>query len=302
MKSPETMIKFMEMYQTEEDCRAALFTHRWPDGFRCPRCGHKKAYAHKKRPLFECKSCGHQASLTAGTIFEGTRTDLKKWLLAIYLLASAKKPVSSAELGRQLGIATQTAWTMRRKIMHAMGRREGELMLAGVVEMDESYVGGANKGIRGRGAQGKTPVAVMCEQNESGGCSLAHMQVIADAGGASLGEAATGYITPGSILATDGFASYPPVGKLGFDHQPLIMAGAQNDADMLPWVHIIISNFKRWVLDAFHGVSAKHLQSYLDEFCYRFNRRAQRTDLFRRVLNRCVRFTKPVTYAQLTVS
>ena len=302
MKGPETMIEFMEMYKTEEDCRKALFVHRWPEGFCCPRCGHDRAYAHKKRPLYECTARGHQASVTAGTIFQGTRVDLKKWFLAIYLLSATKKPISSAELGRQLGIGPQTAWTMRRKIMHAMTRRKGELVLAGVVEMDESYVGGVNKGIRGRGATGKTPVAVMCEQNESGGCSLAHMQVIGDIGGLSLREASTGYITPGSILATDGFPSYPPLGKLGFDHQPLVTKGVENAADLLPWVHIIISNFKRWILDVFHGVSAKHLQAYLDEFCYRFNRRGQRTDLFRRVLNRCVRFTGPVTYAQLTVS
>ena len=302
MDSPKTLIGFMEMYRTEEDCQRALFQHRWPDGYRCPRCGHDRAYAHKKRPLFQCRACRHQTSVTAGTIFEGTRVALKKWFLAIYLLAATKKPLSSAELGRQLGVASQTAWTMRRKIMHAMSRRRGELMLAGVVEMDESYVGGVSKGIRGRGAEGKTPVAVMCEQNESGGCSLAHMQVIDDVSGLSLGEAADSYARPGSVLATDGFPSYLPVGKLGFDHQPLVTEGVENAADLLPWVHIIISNFKRWILDVFHGVSAKHLQSYLDEFCYRFNRRAQRTDLFRRVLNRCVRFTKPVTYGELTVS
>lgn len=299
MNEPRTLMEFMEIYKTEEDCRKALFDHRWPNGFRCPHCGHEKAWAMKNRLIFECASCGYQASLTAGTIFHKTRTDLKKWFLAVYLLATTKKPVSSAELARQLDVAAMTAWTMRRKIMHAMTRREGELMLAGVVEMDESYIGGASKGMRGRGAQGKTPVAVMARQEEHGGCSLAHMQVIGDAGGISLGEAATGYIAPGSVLATDGFASYPPVGKRGFDHQPLVMAGAENAADLLPWVHIIISNFKRWVLDAFHGVSSKHLQSYLDEFCYRLNRRNQRTDLFRRVLNRCVRFTEPVTYAQL---
>ena len=94
--------------------------------------------------------------------------------MAIYLLAATKKPLSSAELARQLGLATQTAWTMRRKIMHAMTRREGELMLAGVVEMDESYIGGVSKGIRGRGAEGKTPVAVMAKQNESGLLSGSH--------------------------------------------------------------------------------------------------------------------------------
>ncbi|MHB8181958.1 MAG: IS1595 family transposase [Acidithiobacillus ferrivorans] len=288
----------MEMYKTEEDCRQALFEHRWPEGFCCPRCGHDQAYAHKKRPLFQCRACRHQASVTAGTIMEGTRTDLKKWFLAIYLLASTKKPLSSAELARQLGIATVTAWTMRRKIMHAMSRREGELMLVGVVEMDESYVGGARSGIRGRGAEGKTPVAVMCEQNESGGCSLAHMQVLGDISGISLGEAAQSSITPGSIVATDGLPAYGKLASRGFEHEPLIVGGA-DASELLPWVHITISNFKRWILDVFHGVSAKHLQSYLDEFCYRLNRRSQRTDLFRRVLNRCVRFTEPVTYAQL---
>ena len=298
MDSPKTLIDFMEMYQTEEDCRQALFEHRWPDGYRCPRCGHDQAYAHKKRPLFQCRACRHQASVTAGTIMEGTRTELKKWFLAIYLLATTKKPLSSAELARQLGIATVTAWTMRRKIVHAMSRRQGELMLAGVVEMDESYVGGARRGIRGRGAEGKTPVAVMCEQNESGGCSLAHMQVLGDIGGVSLGQAATGYVTPGSVVATDGLPAYGKLASLGYAHEPLVVGGA-DASELLPWVHIIISNFKRWILDAFHGVSAKHLQSYLDEFCYRLNRRNQRTDLFRRVLNRCTRLTEPVTYAQL---
>ena len=302
MKGPETLMEFMEMYKTEEDCRKALFDHRWPNGFRCPRCGHGRSYPHKKRPLFECVACGHQTSLTAGTIFEGTRTDLKKWFLAIYLLAQTKKPISSAELSRQLGVAPFTAWTMRKKIMHAMTRREGELMLAGVVEMDESYIGGARKGIRGRGATGKTPVMVMCEQNESCGCSLAHMQVIKDISGPSLSLAAESYVAQGSVAATDGLPSYRPLASRGFDHQPLVMEGVDNPAELLPWVHIIISNFKRWILDVFHGVSAKHLQSYLDEFCYRFNRRSERTDLFRRVLNRCVCFTEPVTYAQLTVS
>ncbi len=182
--------------------------------------------------------------------------------------------------------------------MHAMSRREGELMLVGVVEMDESYVGGARCGIRGLGAKGKTPVAVMCEQNESGGCSLAHIQVTHDISGLKLGGAATSHETAGSIVATDGLPAYGKLASLGYAHEPLVVGGA-DASELLPWMHIIISNFKRWIPDVFHGVSAKQLQSYLDEFCYRLNRRKQRTNLFRRVLNRCVRFTKPVTYAQL---
>lgn len=302
MNDPKTLIEFMEMFKTEEDCRQALFEHRWQNGFSCPRCGHGRAYAHKKRPLFECTACGHQASLTAGTILEGTRTDLRKWFLAIYLLATTKKPLSSAELARQLGIATVTAWTMRRKITRAMARGEGELMLAGVVEMDEAYAGGAHKGIRGRGALGKTPVAVMAQQNESGGCDLAHMLVIQNTSGLSLEGAAGACITPGSVIASDALPAYRRLANAGYTHEPLVTGAAENAAELLPWVHIIVSNLKRWILDVFHGVSAKHLQSYLDEFCYRFNRRAERPDLFRRVLNRCVRYTAPVTYAQLVAS
>ncbi|MCL6106076.1 MAG: IS1595 family transposase [Actinobacteria bacterium] len=194
--------------------------------------------------------------------------------------------------------ATAAPMHIRSGRSRAMVRGEGELMLAGVVEMDEAYAGGAGKGIRGRGALGKTPVAVMAQQNESGGCNLAHMLVVKDIGGLSLKGAATSYITPGSVLVTDGLPSYQPLGS-GFDHQPLVADGVENPAELLSWVHIIISNLKRWLLDVFHGVSAKHLQSYLDEFCYRFNRRSERTDLLRRVLNRCVRYTKPATYAQL---
>ncbi|GAB4258298.1 MAG: IS1595-like element ISRsp21 family transposase [Thermoleophilia bacterium] len=302
MKGPRTLMEFMDMYQTEEDCRQALFAHRWPDGFSCPRCSGDRAYRLKTRPLFECARCGYQASLTAGTILEGARVELRKWFLAIYLLAATKKTLSSAELSRQLGLAPQTAWTMRRKIMHAMSRREGELMLLGLVEMDESYVGGKKEGKRGRGALGKTPVAVMAERSPRGGLSLAHMQVVERVNGLFLGEAAASSVTPGSVIMTDGWGAYRHLSELGYLHAPVVRGDPGNAAELLPWVHVVISNFKRWILDVFHGVSPKHLQSYLDEFCYRLNRRRERTDLFRRVLNRCVRYTEPVTYAQLTAS
>lgn len=302
MKGPQTLMEFMDMYQTEEDCRQALFAHRWPEGFSCPRCSSDRAYRLKTRPLFECAHCGYQASLTAGTILQGARVELRKWFLAIYLLAATKKTLSSAELARQLGLAPQTAWTIRRKIMHAMSRREGELMLLGLVEMDESYVGGKKEGKRGRGAEGKTPVAVMAERSPKGGLSQAHMQVVERVNGLCLGEAALASVAPGAVIMTDGLRAYGQLHKLGYLHAPVVQGDPGNAAELLPWVHVVISNFKRWILDVFHGVSPKHLQSYLDEFCYRLNRRHQRTDLFRRILNRCLRYTEPVTYAQLTAS
>lgn len=302
MGDPTTFMEFMDRYQTEDDCREALFAHRWPDGFTCPRCAHQRAYPLRTRPLYECAACGYQASLTAGTILQGTRVDLRKWLLAIYLLSTTKKTLSSAELARQLALAPQTAWTMRHKIMRAMARREEEPLLFGLVEMDESYVGGATPGRRGRGAPGKTPVAVMAERTPAGGLSLAHMQVVSDVGGRSLSGAAAGAVLAGSTILTDGLASYRRLSTLGYRHEPHIQESLRDAVGILPWVHVVISNFKRWILDVFHGVSPKHLQSYLDEFCYRLNRRHARTDLFRRVLNRCLRYTGPVTYRELTAS
>src|SRR5659263_239682 len=116
MDGPKTLMEVREMFKTEDDCRKALFDHRWPEGFSCPRCSHPKAWAIKSRPLHECAACGYQVSATAGTIFHKNRVGLKEWFLAIYLLASTKKPLSAAELARQLGIAPQTAWTMRHKV------------------------------------------------------------------------------------------------------------------------------------------------------------------------------------------
>lgn len=302
METPKTLIEFMQVFGTETACRDALIRHRWPDEYCCPKCDSRHAYWVESRDLFECTSCKYQVSPTAGTIFHKTRTCLQKWFLAIYLLASTKKSPSSAEFKRQLGVSGQTAWTMRRKIMYAMARRDNELMLWGVVELDETFVGGRKEGKRGRGAESKTLVAVAAKRTNGAGLDKAHMQVIPNASSKSLTHVAKKTIVPGSTVLTDGWAGYNKLEKEGYSHEPETQGDGKNATEVLPWVHVIIGNFKRWVLDAFHGVSPKHLQAYMDEFCYRLNRRYVRTDLFRRILNRCSRYSKPITYAQITAS
>jgi len=237
--------------------------------------------------------------LTAGTILHKTKTPLKKWLMAIYLIGSTKKAPSSAELARQLGVASHTAWTMRRKILHSMKRRDGELMLSGFVEMDEAFIGGKEEGRKGRGVEKKTLVAVSAQQTKEGKLALAHIQIIPDASGKTLNEVAQRTVAENSTIKTDGWLGYNNLDKAGYEHIQEVQGDPKNASTVLPWVHVVIGNFKRWILDVFHGVSAKHLQAYLDEFCYRLNRRWQRKDLFRRILNRCVRFSGPVTYNQL---
>jgi len=301
MGHPVTLVEFMEMYPTEDACRQALFEQRWREGFCCPRCAHTVAWYLPGRGLHECAGCGYQASVTAGTLFHKTRTDLRKWLLAIWLLASMKKPPSAAELARQLGVTGKTAWLLRRKITHAMRRGEHELLLRGVVELDESLVGGRDRGSgkRGRTSRRKTLVAVSAEQTPRGGLGRAHLRVIDNVSAKTLTKAAGAMIEPGSTVKTDGWRAYRSLPNAGYGHEPHVQATPQAAGELLPWVHIVISNFKRWQLDVFHGVSAAHLQSYLDEFCYRLNRRDARDDLFRRILNRCILYTPPTTHSQL---
>ena len=302
VQHPKTLIEFMEMYPTEEACREALFAHRWPRGFRCPRCGHEKAWHLSGRGLYECASCHYQGSLTAGTVLHCTRTDLRKWFLAIWLLASTKKAPSAAELSRQLGVTRKTAWLLRRKVVHALARREDELVLRGIVELDEGFIGGRHHGAenRGRRQPGKTLVAMAAEHTQGGGLGRAHLRVIENASAASLTAAAQATIARGSRVQTDGWNGYLGLDSAGYGHLPRTMSTGADIDVWLPWSHIVLANFKRWTLDVFHGVSPKHLQAYLDEFCYRLNRRDEREDLFRRVLNRCLLYTGPAPYSLLT--
>jgi len=142
VRHPKTLIEFMQTYPAEEECRRAIFEQRWPHGFSCRRCGHERAWHLRGRGLFECASCHYQGSLTAGAILACMRTDLRKWLPAIWLLAATKKAPSAAELARQLGVTVKAAGLMRRQIAQAMARREGELLLRGIVALDEGFSGG----------------------------------------------------------------------------------------------------------------------------------------------------------------
>ena len=298
MKMPRTLIELFAAYRTEEECRDALFHQRWPDGFVCPRCGGTRAYPIRNRLTYECAACGHQASATAGTIFHKTRTPLLKWFTAIHLIATTTKAISATELQRQLGVSHKTAWTMRHKITSAMVAKDASLK--GLVEMDESYVGGKKKaGSAGRCNWARTPVAVMAERTEAGGLGAVAMSVILDASARSLEAAASASIDSAATVVTDGWAGYNFLAASDYKHVREVQGAPEAASEVLPWVHTVISNFKRWILDIFHGVSRKHLQSYLNEYCYRLNRRHARGDLFRRLLNRCCRYFGPVTYSQI---
>ena len=193
------------------------------------------------RGPYECASCHFQSSLTAGTVLSGTRTDLRKWFLAIWLLASTKKAPSAAELARQLGVTVKTAWLVRRKIIEAMARREGEMLLRGIVELDEGFIGSKRSGpqSRGRRQPGKTLVAMAAGHTAGGGLGGAHLRVIADASAASLSEAAQATIAPGSRVQTDGWNGYVGLEGAGYAHLPRNLPAGADVNEWLPWSHIV---------------------------------------------------------------
>lgn len=291
-----SLLQFKKKFPNERACQKALAKMRWPKGFVCPKCAHNKAYERTKRRLFECAGCGYQASLTAGTIFHKTRTPLLKWFWAIYLASQDKGGVSAMRLSKQLELGYKTAWTMLHKIRKAMGQRDKGYTLSGSIEMDEGFFGGTGKGTRGRGATNKTTVMVMIE-NRGDKAGYIAMKIMKSLTGEDIEKVANTFIEPGQNIRTDGFKSYTALEKMGHHHdgRPIPKKQAHEE---LPWVHIAISNAKRFLLGTYHGVSRHYLQDYLNEFCYRFNRRSWEKQLTDRLMTACIA-ASPVTYAEL---
>lgn len=296
------LLEFQRRFRTEAACRKHLFKLRWPDGFECPRCGHRECFDLPKRKLYQCKSCGHQASVTAGTVMHRTRTPLRKWFWAIYLVAGDKRGLSALQLSKKLKVSYYVAWTMLHKIRQAMAERNRLYQLRGIIEIDESFYGGKKEGgdKRGRGTS-KVPVMIEAstfEGDERGrGLGFARMRVVERVDAATVAGVISEDIAAGQKIVTDGWPSYNVVPRLGHDHEREVSDVASNAA--LKWVHILASNSKAFLLGTFHGIGRKHLQSYLDEFCYRFNRRGWEDELFERLVTACAN-SDGLTYSELT--
>jgi transposase-like protein len=304
---PRDLPSFLERFGTDEACRACLVRARWPEGFRCGSCGHDQAYSHKKRLIEECTACGKQHSILAGTIFEQTKTGLARWFLAIYLVTSSKGGISAMELQRQMGFGSYgTAWAWLHKIRRAMvvpGRKP----LSERVEADETLVGGPRPGKPGRGASGKTVVAgaVESRRGQARGRRLGRLrlQAVRDASASSLvGFLGQNVLRPADV-ATDGWSGYRGLDAEGYAHQPIPLARSWGDAALrLPAIHLVFGLAKRWLLGTHHGaVSAKHLQTYLDEYVFRFNRRTAKSiaHRFARLIEQAV-LTPPTTYRAIS--
>ena len=277
---------------------------RWPQGFVCPQCRTPGRW-RLADGCFWCAGCRRRVSVTTGTIFRVTRTPLTVWFEASWRVTSAKNGVSAKTLQRLLGFGSyQTAWTMLHRFRTAMVR-PGREQLSGRVEVDETFVGGVKPGKRGRGAAGKTLVAVAVEILSPMGFGRCRLRIIPNAQAVTLRTFLDECVLPGSVVVTDGLKSYTPATMEGYRHEPVTVSRSGDPAHVsLPGVHRVASLLKRWLLGTHQGaVEVDHLQGYLDEFAFRFNRRRSefRGLLFWRLLEQAVQ-VGPVTYRSLVVN
>jgi len=272
---PRTALEFERRFATEEACRQYLFEVRWPEGFCCPRCGHRQAWT-VGRGQFRCSQCDVQTSVTAGTIFQDTRRPLLMWFRAIWYVTSQKHGCSALGLQRALGLRSyQTAWTWLHKLRRAMVR-PGRSRLGGAVEVDETYIGGERPGKRGRGAAGKSLVLIAVEETKQGAGRI-RLRHVADASAASLTPAVEEMVEPGSIVRTDDWGGYNNLGSRGY-RRMVVRKTANVGENLLPLANRVASLLKRWLLGTHQGaVRPFHLDYYLDEFTFRFNRRTSRS-------------------------
>jgi transposase-like protein len=288
---PETLLEFERRFHDEVACWEYLRTMKWPDGFRCPKCDGTRAYFVIERGRDECSTCRHQTSATSGTMFHGTRTPLRTWFRAIFEFVSAKHGCSAMHLSRVLGLSYETAWTWLQKIRDSFFRPDRE-PLKGVVEGDETYVGGPEPGKAGRGLGENTIlVAGVVEVEKPMGCGRVRLAPVDDASAKSLLPFVANVVEEGTKVHTDGWAGYGGL-EVAYKHDVDVIGDPKRASKIFPCVHRVFSLFKRVILGTYHGSwSRKWAALYCEEFAFRFNRRRSgtRTHLFRRAMECAMR-------------
>lgn len=297
---PRTFGEFIDWFRNEEDCLRYLSKLKWPEGFLCRKCGGSKKWQTKKW-LFHCADCGHQNSVTAGTIFQDSKKPLRQWFYVLWLMMSQKTGVSAENLKEMMGFGSyETTWNWLHKLRRVM-IRPGREKLQGTVEVDETYIGGQEKGVKGRQTESKILVVVAVEGVETK-VGRIRFRCIDSASEKNLIPFVEDYVEKKSKIITDGWPSYNNLTVKGYTHEKRIIRTSKKLAtDLLPNVHLVITLLKRWIRGTHQGnVSEKHMPYYLDEFSFRFNRRFSncRGLLFYRLLQAAVK-SVPITNSSL---
>lgn len=284
-----SMPEFLKDYRTEAQCEQALEAVRWPTGFHCPRCDGAAHYVVRdgSRKVFQCKACRHQASLIAGTVFQGSKLPLTIWFLAIYLISQAKTGLSALALKRQLGVSYPTAWLMHHKLMQAMATREDRYVLDGKVQVDDAYLGGERTGGKvGRGSENKVPFVAAVSLTEDDRPLRVRLTLVSGFTLKAISAWASDHLAPGSAVFSDGLSCFGAVIDAGCSHHPTVMAGRKpKDVPEFRWINTVLGNLKTSLSGCYHAFDfQKYAARYLAAFCYRFNRRFDLRTLHQRLL------------------
>ena len=308
------LLNFQAEYPDELSCRAKWKLYRDQQGVVCPKCGSTEHYWKSDKESYECKKCKHRQSLRANTIMHGSQLPFRYWFIAIHLLTSTRKSFSALELQRQLGHKYyEPIWAMLHKLRAAMGNRDEKYQLSDVIELDEGFFSTQtedsekeNQLKRGRGSQKKSKVLVMAESKpveegtnkknaKSRKVGYIKMIVINNLKSNTIGDFVCQHVDKESRIDSDNSTSYTNLKTLVKEHHPHVIP-PKDVGKMLPWVHIAISNAKRMLLDIFHSIKPEYIQYYLNEFCYKFNRRYFGENLFDRLIIASVSYKNQFRY------
>ena len=283
MKATEVSFhEWQKRFSSEQKCMNYLVEIRWPDGFQCPHCGHDHGWYTASQGRYECANCYRQSTVISGTLFHATKLPLTKWFWAIYWISSDKGGISALRLSKLIGVSWRSAYRVLRVLRNAMGDRDTLYRLTDIIEFDDALVGGKKPGKRGRGAEGKVSILVACE-NRNGKPGFLAMEAVNSVNMINIHDFAIRRIRAGQVVRSDAL----PANNGLVDHVARITPPEMSN-EWLPWVHIAIANLKRFLLGTFHGTSKRYLQEYLNEFCYRFNRRFWEAEIPNRLIRLCL--------------
>ena len=285
-----SLTQLLAAYGTEEQCELAVENVRWPDGFRCPQCDCERysCYQRKGRiKVFQCCDCRTQTTLTQDTVFHATKLPLTVWFQAIYFLTQSKNNVSALELKRLLGVCYRTAWRVKHKLMQVQYEEERHTRLTGRIEIDDAYLGGENSGVKaGRGSENKTPFIAAVQTNKKGHPIAAIFSPVKSFSKAEVIAFARKSFTPGSTVVSDGLWCFTAVQQAGCIHQREVVGKNRKSTDMnsFNWVNTVLGNLKTSISGTYHSIeSKKYCHRYLRECQYRFNRRFDLFEMFKRL-------------------
>lgn len=284
-----TLFEFQARFPDDDACERFLIDLRWPSGFRCPRCQHSGGLRLAGRWVWQCRTpgCQRQTSATAGTILHRTQIPLRVWFWAAYLVTVQKPGISALQLQRQLGLRrVETAWILLHRLRRAMVSSQ-RTKLSGTVEIDETWIGAKQEGLRGsRQLKGRKAALVLVAVEQRGkGTGRARMALIPDFKATTIAAFVTANIEPGSTIVSDGLTSFRVVSRLGYTHRRGVQGRVtRGSVKVTPLADRAMGNLKQWLLGTHHGVRRSHLQSYLDEFVFRHNRRGNSAAAFATLL------------------